>query len=156
MTHHTQTKHSTQNYTNNKGHTTHNECKANTIRATTKKININVVMRFTVKFLSFVSSYTQFCKSLYSYCPSRYKILCRLPRSKFQVFPSLVSVGISEKFFIVEFLFLKLQSMPFLIWCAIVHTLDSKDVGCIPASRKPVICVTSELHANEESDVTWC
>jgi hypothetical protein len=32
-THHTN-KHSTQNYTNNKGHTTHNECNTNTITTT--------------------------------------------------------------------------------------------------------------------------
>jgi hypothetical protein len=34
ITHHAQTKHSTQNYTNNKGHTTHNEYSANTITTT--------------------------------------------------------------------------------------------------------------------------
>jgi hypothetical protein len=31
VTHHAQRKHSTQNYTNSKGHTTHNEYNANTI-----------------------------------------------------------------------------------------------------------------------------
>jgi hypothetical protein len=31
MTHHAQTKHSTQSYTNNKGHITHSEYNANTI-----------------------------------------------------------------------------------------------------------------------------
>jgi hypothetical protein len=37
--HNTQiTKHSTQNYTNNKGHTTHNEYNANTIITTTNTI----------------------------------------------------------------------------------------------------------------------
>jgi hypothetical protein len=35
ITHHTQTKHSTQNYTNNKGHTTHNEYNENTLTTTT-------------------------------------------------------------------------------------------------------------------------
>jgi hypothetical protein len=34
ITHHTQTKHSTQNYTTNKGQTTHNECNVNTITTT--------------------------------------------------------------------------------------------------------------------------
>jgi hypothetical protein len=33
-------KHSTQNYTNNKGHTTHNECNANTITTTRNTITI--------------------------------------------------------------------------------------------------------------------
>jgi hypothetical protein len=44
ITHHGQTKHSTQNYTNNKGHTTHNEYNANAITTTTTTIiyiNIN-------------------------------------------------------------------------------------------------------------------
>jgi hypothetical protein len=36
ITHHTQTKHSTQIYTNNKGHITHNEYNANTITTTIK------------------------------------------------------------------------------------------------------------------------
>jgi hypothetical protein len=40
ITHHTQTKHSTQNYTNNKGHTTHNEYNANTITTTINKTTI--------------------------------------------------------------------------------------------------------------------
>jgi hypothetical protein len=34
ITHHAQTKHSTQNYTHNKGHTTHNVYNANTITTT--------------------------------------------------------------------------------------------------------------------------
>jgi hypothetical protein len=34
ITHHAQTKHSAQNYTNNRGHATHNECNANTITTT--------------------------------------------------------------------------------------------------------------------------
>jgi hypothetical protein len=34
ITHHAQTKHSIQNYTNNKGHTTHNEYNVNTITTT--------------------------------------------------------------------------------------------------------------------------
>jgi hypothetical protein len=34
ITHHAQTKHSTQNYTNSKGHTTHIEYNANTIPTT--------------------------------------------------------------------------------------------------------------------------
>jgi hypothetical protein len=37
-THNTQTKHSTGNYTNNKGHTTHNEYNESTITATTNTI----------------------------------------------------------------------------------------------------------------------
>jgi hypothetical protein len=36
ITHHTQTKHSTHNYANNKGDTTHNEYNANTITTTIK------------------------------------------------------------------------------------------------------------------------
>jgi hypothetical protein len=36
-------KHSTQNYTNNKGHTTHNEYNANTITATTNTITTTII-----------------------------------------------------------------------------------------------------------------
>jgi hypothetical protein len=38
ITHHAQTKHSTQNYKNNKGHTTYNEYNANAITTTTTTI----------------------------------------------------------------------------------------------------------------------
>jgi hypothetical protein len=43
ITHHAQTKRSTQNYTNNKGHATHNEYNANTITTTTNKITTTII-----------------------------------------------------------------------------------------------------------------
>jgi hypothetical protein len=48
ITHHTQTKHSTQNYTNSKGHTTHNEYNENTTTTntvTTTIILYNILLR---------------------------------------------------------------------------------------------------------------
>jgi hypothetical protein len=41
--HNTQITHITQNYTNNKGHTTHNEYSANTITATTNTITTTII-----------------------------------------------------------------------------------------------------------------
>jgi hypothetical protein len=43
ITHHAQTKHSIQNYTNNKGHTIHNEYNANTITTTTNTIKTTII-----------------------------------------------------------------------------------------------------------------
>jgi hypothetical protein len=57
-THHTNNtphsnKHSTQNYTNNKGHTTHNECNANTNTSTTNTYFKLISSLFQAYFFSF-------------------------------------------------------------------------------------------------------
>jgi hypothetical protein len=44
ITHHAQTKHSTQNYTHNRGHTTHNEHNVNTITTTTNTITTTTIL----------------------------------------------------------------------------------------------------------------
>jgi hypothetical protein len=47
MTHHAQTKHCTQNYTHNKGNTTHNEYNENT---TTNAITITTTTTMKIKY----------------------------------------------------------------------------------------------------------
>jgi hypothetical protein len=53
ITHHAQTKYSTKSYTNNKGHTTHKDYNANTITATTIKLQLQLyILIFIIHQLS--------------------------------------------------------------------------------------------------------
>jgi hypothetical protein len=47
ITYHAQTKHNTQNYASNKGHTTHNEYNSNTITTITNNINKRISILIT-------------------------------------------------------------------------------------------------------------
>jgi hypothetical protein len=69
ITHNPQTKHITQNYTNNKGHTTHNEYNANTITTTINKkyayytLNSALTFHHDLPFTPLHYTYVQFTSS---------------------------------------------------------------------------------------------
>jgi hypothetical protein len=97
-----------------------------------------VVVAFTVTFVYFLLhslASHQIIEVDIRFCIERLEI-------SFKYFPVLSVWGYLKSFFILEFMFLKLKPMSFLIWCATVHALDSKGVGCSAPGGNYIICVT--------------
>jgi hypothetical protein len=62
--------HSTQNYTNNKGHTTHNEYNANTITTTTNTIQLQLIqvqLQLSAWYLSTICQWATLILTLFNY-----------------------------------------------------------------------------------------